>query len=291
MSGVQPEDSEGASSLDHVGLCTADGPALWATYEALGFTLSPVNRQSGRRGGPDSPLELYGTANRCAMLRQGYVELLAIVDPSGFDNGLTRFLARYEGMHILAFGMEDAEAELPRLRRAGLEVPGVSPLQRPVDNSGGPPARFSRLPIPDAPEGRIQLVQHHTPQLMWQERWLVHANRAVALEDTILAAPEPAVSATALSRLAGLPFEPDPAGGYVLPLPVGRVRILPPAALERALPGVAAPGLPFLAACTLRTDDGNEAIRRIAGDRLRVVPGGLMLPPEHAGGTALIFAA
>ena len=66
---------------------------------------------------------------------------------------------------------------------------------------------------------------------------------------------------------------------------------VPPAAAGRMLPGIAAPGLPFLAACTLRTDDGNAAIRRIAGDRLHAVPGGLMLPPEHAGGAALIFAA
>ncbi|KAA2215227.1 VOC family protein [Pseudoroseomonas oryzae] len=280
----------GASSLDHVGLCAADGPALWATYERLGFVLSPVNRQTGRRS-PDAPLEPFGTANRCAMLRQGYVELLAVVDPSGFDNGLGRFLARYAGMHILAFGMEDAAAELERLRRAGLDIPGIMPLQRPVEDGNPALARFSRLPLPDAPEGRVQLVQHHTPELMWQERWMEHPNRAVALEDVILAVPEPARSAAALSRLTGQPFEPDLAGGYRLPLPQGAVRILPPAALDSVLPGVAAPTLPFLAGCTLRTDDGNAAITRIAGAVLREAPGGVMVPPEQAGGAALVFRA
>jgi hypothetical protein len=278
----------GASGLDHIGLCTADGPALWAAYERLGFTLTPANRQSGRRS-PDAPVEPFGTGNRCAMLRQGYLELLAILDLSGFDNGLGRFLDRYTGMHILAFGMEDAAAELERLRRAGLDISGIMPLQRPVEDGNPALARFSRLPLPDAPEGRVQLVQHHTPELMWQERWLDHANRAVALEEVILATPQPARSATGFSRLTGHAFEPDPAGGYVLPLPQGRVRILPPEALPAVLPGVAIPALPFLAGCTLRTDDGNAAIRRIAGAAPRDIPGGLMVPPEAAGGTALVF--
>ncbi|EFH09459.1 VOC family protein, partial [Teichococcus cervicalis] len=192
----------GAESLDHVGVCTRDGPALWAAYERLGFALTPVARQSGRRS-PDAPVEPFATGNRCAMLRQGYIELLAILDPSLFANRLDVFLDRYAGMHILAFGMADAEAELERLRRAGIELPGVAHLERPVDDPDGPRARFSRLPLPDAPEGRLQLIQHLTPELLWQERWLEHPNRAVALEQAILVAPDAAASAAALSRLTG----------------------------------------------------------------------------------------
>ncbi|MCQ4161422.1 VOC family protein [Roseomonas sp. GC11] len=284
----------GSVVLDHTGLCTRDGPALWAAYERLGFTLTPVNRQSGRRR-PDLPVEPFATGNRCAMLRDGYLELLAILDPSLFANRLDEFLARYTGMHILAFGIDDAEAHLARLRRAGLEIPGIAHLERPVDGQGdrpdGPRARFSRLPLPDAPEGRLQLVQHLTPELMWQEPWLHHPNRAVALEEVILVSAGAAESAAGLSRLTGLALEPDPAGGYALPLARGRVRILPPEALAVVLPGVVAPALPFLAAHVLRTDDGNAALRARLGDELRPVPGGLMVPPERAGGAALVFAA
>lgn len=282
-----------AISLDHVGLCTDAPRALWDRYERLGFTLTPVARQSGPRG-PGAPPERLATGNRCAMLRQGYVELLGIIDPALFDNGLSRFIARYRGLHILAFGIEDAEAELPRLRRAGFDIPGVAPLQRPVDDSApeGPLARFSRLPMPDAPEGRLQLIQHHTPELIWQERWMDHANRAVALEAAILVVEDPAESGARLSRLTGGVLEPDPAGGFALPFREGRLRILPPDALESVLPGVSAPTLPFIAGCVLRTDDGNAAARALlAGMETREAPDGLMVPPELAGGAALVFAA
>jgi hypothetical protein len=281
-----------AASLDHVGLCTDQPEALWATYERLGFTLTPVARQSGPRA-PGAPVERLGTGNRCAMLRQGYVELLGILDPALFDNGLGRFIARYRGLHILAFGVEDAEAELPRLRAAGLDIPAVAPLQRPVDDSApdGPLARFSRLPVPDAPEGRLQLIKHHTPELLWQEPWMRHPNRAVALESAILASPAPAETAARLARLTGTVLEPDPAGGFALPLPQGRVRILPPEALEAVLPGVAAPVLPFIAGYVLRTEDGAATAARILqGLDTRAAPEGLMVPPTLAGGAALVFA-
>ncbi|MFC7553495.1 VOC family protein [Pseudoroseomonas wenyumeiae] len=88
--------------------------------------MTPVARQSGPRR-PGAPVERLGTGNRCAMLRHGYVELLGILDPALFDNNIGRFVARYRGLHILAFGVEDAEAELPRLRAAGLDIPAVAP--------------------------------------------------------------------------------------------------------------------------------------------------------------------
>lgn len=280
------------AALDHVGVCSAHPQALWAAYERLGFLLTPVARQSGPRA-PGLPPERLATGNRCAMLRQGYLELLGLIEPGLFDNGLAGLLARYEGTHILAFGVPDAAAELPRLQRAGLAIPGVVPLQRPLDDTApdGPLARFSRLPIPDAPEGRLQLIQHHTPELLWQERWLTHPNRAVALEEAILAVPEPAGTAARLARLTGGVLQPDPAGGYALPLREGHLRILPPEALEAVLPGVTPPALPCIAGFTVRTDDGNRAAaHRLAGLPTRKAPGGgILVPPALAGGAALVF--
>jgi hypothetical protein len=292
-----------ALALDHVGVAARDLAPLAVAYERLGFTLTPVAQQSGRRT-PGGPVEKFGSGNRCAFLRHGYVELIAILDPALHDNGLNGFLARYAGMHILALAMGDEAANLARLRRAGLDIPGVAYLERPVEDESGPRARFARLPLPDAPEGRVQLIRHLTPELVWQDRWMTHANRAVALESVVLAAAEPAETAARLSRLAGLPLEPDPAGGFLLVLPGAegaagprspamptRVRILRPEALPRVLPGIAAPSLPFMAGMVIRTGDGNAAARRLLADQpLREAPDGLMVPPEHAGGAALVFA-
>ncbi|WP_083747383.1 VOC family protein [Teichococcus deserti] len=277
-----------ATALDHVGLATPDPRALGAAYERLGFTLSPLSQQSGRRA-PDRPVELFGSANHCVMLREGFIELLGLVDPALFDNGLKRFLARHEGIHILAFEMDDEEANLARLRQAGLAIPGVAWLQRPVGDADGPIARFARLPVPDAPEGRVQLVRHLTPELLWREPWLTHRNHAVALDSAVLVTEDPAESAARLGTLTGIAPVPE-AGGLLLQLPRGALRILPPEALPAVLPGVAIPNLPFTAGCVLRTDDGNAAVRALLGDVLQPVPGGLMVPPALAGGAALVFS-
>ncbi|WP_237216868.1 VOC family protein, partial [Falsiroseomonas oryziterrae] len=208
-----------ALALDHIGLCARDPAPLWAAWEGLGFALSPVAQQSGRRT-PDGPVEPFGSGNRCAFLRHGYVELLGILDDTLFANGVDRFVARYEGAHILALAMDDAEANLARLRRGGLQIPGVAWLQRPVE-PGGPTARFARLPFPDAPEGRVQLVQHLTPELVWDARWMGHRNGAEALESVIVASANPAETTARLARLGGMPAEPDALAGFRLRLPGG----------------------------------------------------------------------
>lgn len=290
-----------ALALDHVGVCApALGPLVEA-YEKLGFSLSPVARQSGRRS-PDGPVEPFGTGNRCAFLRHGYIELLAILDPALFDNQLGRFLGRYHGLHILALGVADEQANLARMQAAGIPIPGVAWLERPVDAPDGPRAKFARLPFPDAPEGRIQLIRHLTPELIWQPRWMGHPNHADALVAMIMASDAPAETAARLSLLMGLPFQPDPAGGFQIRLPGGAgvagpqaplmetlVRILEPDALGNVLPGVTAPTLPFMAGMVVRTDDRNAAVRGMALPLVEA-PDGLMVPPALAGGAALVFA-
>ena len=42
----------------------------------------------------------------------------------------------------------------------------------------------------------------------------------------MLAVPEPAETAARFSVLAGRPVAPDPAGGYALAMPQGRVRVV-----------------------------------------------------------------
>lgn len=284
-----------ATDLDHAGIAGHDLDSLAAAYERLGFTLTPRARHSGRRK-PDGPVEPFGTANRCIMLRQGYLELIAIVDPNCYSNGLERFLARHPGLHIIALSIGDEQQNLRRLRQAGIDIPGVAWLERPVDDAdpNGLRARFARLPLPDAPEGRIQLIRHLTPEAIWQPRFLDHRNHAVALEEVLLAVENPAESAARFSLLAGRSAVADAAGGFALNFERSRLRLLPAEALHAELPEVlpeVKPGsLPLIAAITLRTDDGAAAIRRLAhGIAHREIPGGLVIAPEAAGGAAIIF--
>ena len=269
-----------AFELDHAGVGSPDLAGLAAVYERLGFTLTPMARHRGK-----------ATANRCIMLRHGYLELIAPVDLAIAD-ALHGQLARYAGLHILALGIHDSEATLARLRAAGLDIAGVAPLERPVDEAdpAGAMARFERIPLPDAPEGTLQLIKHLTREAIWQERFMRHANNAVSLDSAVIAAPVPADTAARLSRLAGVPVVPDPAGGFALVLERGRIRILPPEAIGRVFPGVAAPAVPSIAGLTVATSDGCAALRpMLAGLAHSAVDAGILVHPDAAGGAALLF--
>src|SRR5260370_26277990 len=138
-------------------------------------------------------------------MEEGEYEIIGIVDPALYDNQLGRFLGRYHGIHIMALGIDDAEAQLKRLRKAGLAVKGVRPMQRKVATpSGESEVRFKRVPLADAQEGRIQLIEHLTPGLMWQPHLLAHPNRVVALTETGLRAAAVPAAAHRLPRLPRL---------------------------------------------------------------------------------------
>lgn len=277
-----------ATSIDHLGWATRNPLALEARFERLGFRLTPRSTLFGPLL-PGAPAVPWGAAIRCAMLRGGgYLQVLGVADPSRPLNDIDRYLDRYEGLHIVVLGMDDAAANHARLRRAALPVSGVVPRDRLVSDEepDGPRIRVRHLTHPDATEGRLQLIQHLTPELLWQERFLDHPNRAVSLEAAILAVGYPATSAARFSCLAGRPVVPDPLGGYALPLARGVVRLLLPEALPAALPGVMPAAVPFIAAAVVRVDDEGRAVRAILGADGREVPGGLL---AEAGGGWVLF--
>jgi catechol 2,3-dioxygenase-like lactoylglutathione lyase family enzyme len=283
--------SPGVDCLDHIGIATPDLAATAVAYERLGFRLAPLAQQSGPLT-PGGAVTRWGSGNRCIMLRRGYVELIGIVEPGLYDNGLGAFLARYAGIHILAFGVADATAQLPRLREAGLEIGGIRPMQRPAATPTGEGlARFKRIPLADAPEGRIQLIEHETPELLWQEHLLDHDNRVVALIETVLCVADLEPALDRFSRLTGI--EPVRQGAaWIFAFASGRLVMCAPTDVARFVPGAVPPLLPWFAGFTVATADGNASARAML--TRNAVPftehdGALIVPPEAAGGTTCIF--
>ena len=260
-----------ATGLDHVAVATGDLAACAADWTRLGFALTPVARHRDGAGVPT------GTGNVCAMLRSGYVELIAVVDPARPSATLGRFVARYAGIHIVSLAMDDEVAAQARLGRAGLAVE--------IARSERDGARFARLPFADA-EPRLQLIRHFTPELVWQKQWLAHPNHADGLVAVVIVDDVPAVLAARLSRVAGVAVVPDPAGGFALPLAAGVIRVVTPEALGSVFPGVAIPSLPFVAGVVIRTDDGGAAVAALGV--ARPVAGGWL---AEAGGAAVLFTA
>src|SRR5690554_4971660 len=163
--------------LDHVGIFGHDLVSLSLLYEQLGFSLTPVS-QHARPASAHEAAGLRGTANRCAMLQRGYIELLAVVDPSLDTLGVLEALARYAGLHIVAFDVEQVDSAEQQLERVGMPFTRTY-LERDVDTPAGRGrARFTQIK-PDArrfPEGRIFMLRHETRDLVWQPQYLLHPN-------------------------------------------------------------------------------------------------------------------
>ncbi len=245
-----------ATALDHVGVVVPDLDAAAAEWAALGFAVQPLLPHM-HAGAPT------GTGNRNIMLREGYIELLATIDPARPSATIARFLAHHTGIHVLTLATDDEAAAQARLERAGFAA-AIARSSRPAPPAEGE-AAFARIPLSEA-DPRLQLLRHLTPQLVWQPPFLAHPNRACALEEVIVAADPPAAFAARLSRAAGRPMVPDPAGGLALRLPRGSVRVLPPEAALRLLPGAALPALPAILGIAVRTADGNAAIAAMLGE-------------------------
>ena len=68
-----------------------------------------------------------------------------------------------------------------RLGEAGFRTRPLAPFSRPVGTKTGmATAAFTvaRVEPGEMPEGRIQVLTHHTEDAVWQKRWLAHPNGA-----------------------------------------------------------------------------------------------------------------
>ncbi|HWB51336.1 MAG TPA: VOC family protein [Stellaceae bacterium] len=237
--------------LDHTAFFV---PAMAPAAEALegcGFRLTPFTIQTNREGGATVPS---GTGNRCAMLRNGYLELLAATSPPGGDTPLSAQLreriADHPGLHLAAFASADAGAEHRRLATAGFPTLPLVDMRRPV---GDDAARFTiaRIAHGTMPEGRAQFLTHHTEHLVWPPDMLDHPNGAEALDALWIATDDPARPAARYARFTGRAAgEHD--GLTTIRLDRGALHFARPAHLTQAFGIVPAGKLPCLAAASIR---------------------------------------
>ena len=165
--------------VDHVSHFVADLDAAARVFEALGLVVTPVSVQQTHEG----PV---GASNRCVMLEAGYIELLSPTHDTPSAQRLRAQMAKYTGVHLVCFGTPDAEAEHRRLQAHGFE-PTLVEFERPVR---GGMARFKavRVPPEKMPEGRIQYVQHLSPEHVW----LPGFTNDLRLEDVYVVSNDPA---------------------------------------------------------------------------------------------------
>jgi Glyoxalase-like domain len=235
----------GGLCLDHVAHFVPDLDAAAAVWERLGFAVTPVSHHnvSGKPA---------GTSNRCVMLEEGYIELLAPSEENEDSNPNSKrvraLMKRYDGVHLACFGTPDAAAEQARLAAHGFEPEPAVHLQRKIETGELLGFRVVYVPPDKMAEGRIQYCEHLTPEHVWREAFV----NPFRLRAVYVVADEPEEVAARWGRFGGL--LPRPEDGFVrLDTARGRVMIGTARALSRILGTV--PQAPALAGYALSCID------------------------------------
>ena len=181
MLGNQPSAQQ--IFLDHIGHWLPAKDAAKAALEALGFTITPFSEQ--RQNDADGNLIPAGSGNYCVMLEQGYLEFLIALADTPIGRELNSGISRYVGVHIAAFACADATHQHAYMQKLGFNQRPLAKLSREVldreDISATARFDVARPQTGTIAEGRVQFLTHHTPELIWQPRYVEHANGALAL--------------------------------------------------------------------------------------------------------------
>jgi Glyoxalase-like domain len=256
---------------------------------------------------PEFPLSLggvperVGVGNRHAIFRNSYLEILGVVDAPRWASistsqrgpfDIDRPLRRYEGLHVMHFGTEDVGQVRARLVAQDLEPSPIQSFQRTVEIPGGcAMMRARRLSFPPQanPESLFQIVQHETPELILQSRYMAHPNGALAVSEAILCVEEAAEVSARYGRYAGHPVERR-GDLYVIDLGEARLVVVDRRNLRAVLPGESVPTLPYLAGFTVtaNVDHVAEFLRR---ERIAFLEHGgrVIVSARDACGSAVVF--
>ncbi len=279
--------------LDHVGLFVPDFDASPRRLEELGFSLTPfvAHMASTEPGVAATPS---GTGNQCAIFGRGYLEMLGPTVDTPLSRQLRAQLDRYPGWHLIAFAADRPEENHERIGQDGFKLLPLVRLARPVPtDTGEETCRFSVIRVsPEVmPEGRIQIVTHHTPELVWQPRYQHQPNAAAALTGVLVCVDDPREAAERFSRFVGVePLERTDA--WEMGLHQGRVVFIQARRFRELYPDRELPCTPYIAEVSLRTDDLTATRRYFDEGHVRydnVGDDALRVPGAEALGASFLF--
>jgi hypothetical protein len=281
--------------LDHVGWFVPDMEKASEAFNLLGFPLTPFTvHMNEQANGVSLPS---GTANRCAMIKQGYLEVLTKVPvvESAITRQMDVGLSRYTGIHLIALTVADTEATTERLREAGFMPEPPIALRRPMplDDGGEGTAAFSviRLPSDAMAEGRVQVLSQDTPDVVWQPSMIAEENALDMLSGVLIYTSDPKEAAIRYERFTGK-GRGSVGTGYDFALDRGRISLRLASEAERILPGIQIPDLPFVAAVSIRSSDLAATRSYLAAREIPLMvdePGRIIIHPDAGMGASLVI--
>lgn len=227
-------------SIDHIVLAVPDLDRAAATYEQLGFTLTP------RSAHPDH----MGTSNRLAQFgNQSFIELLEVdrpetQDPHDFDatppffsfGAQNRiFLEGGPGISALVFAGADSRADNEAFAAAGLRTYAPFEFERRARQPDGSEKTvaftLAFATSPTLPGLTFFVCQNRFPENFWKPDFQKHANGAQGIASITLAAERPEEHRDFLATVTGSSGEAVP-GGLRFACGTQALEVLTPAALS-----------------------------------------------------------
>ncbi len=280
--------------LDHVAHFVRDAQAASHALHRAGFAPTPVSIQVNKDPATGR-LVPTGTGNITAMFARGYMEVLFKTSDTALAAEFDAAFARRAGLHLAAFSVSDAAAARERLAGAGFPVQDLVRMQRPVETDKGPDTAaftISRVKPMTMPEGRIQILTHHTEDAVWQPRWLSHPNSVSDLIDVVIAVGDIDEAAARFARFTGRPAAATEGGGALIRLDRGGVYLVSHERASEKLPEVPITSLPFMIGYALgvRSLAAAEAAVNDADLEWRALEGGIVATfPAELGEGAWFF--
>jgi catechol 2,3-dioxygenase-like lactoylglutathione lyase family enzyme len=279
------------TTIDHIGLVGRDIHKMVATFRGLGFVVTePVPlTQPGPDGNPVS----LGQHSAHVIFPDTYLELTA-VDKPGQGNHLDKWLARHEGLHILALRSENARQSWDDMAAYGVVMPPLRHASREVNTAGvRGVADFEWFQIPEsiASEGFTCVVEHQTPELVFIAAMTHHGNGATGLRGVGALVNDLDDAVARYQRLPGATVKSFPMGRFIT-LKTQRFVAMTSAGMQALCPGAKLPPAPCFATFAVKVTD--IAATRAFFERTGVpfqVSGeqSIWLKPEQACGAVLLF--
>jgi len=255
--------------------------AAGALLEKLGFAPTPVSDHQidGRPA---------GTSNRCLMLPEGYIEILAPTMDTPHATRTRELMSRYRGIHLVAFGTPDAAQDRARLAAHGFAPEPLVKLRRKISRNRLLKFNVVYSPRERMPEGRIQYCEQLTPQHLWDAPSLAHKNGVRGLSSVYVVAGDPPAVAARWAEFTGtLPF---PEKGLVcIGLSRGRLFFGTKETLSKIIDDV--PNAPGIAAIGMKFRDPAAFAKRCRAAGLALKKNVVSLPEALGGAWILERAA
>jgi catechol 2,3-dioxygenase-like lactoylglutathione lyase family enzyme len=284
--------------IDHIVHAVRDLDAAAEFYRRAGFTVGARNRHP------------WGTHNRIVQFgNSAFVELLEVAEPEkisphrpgSFSFGAFHrdFVSQREGLSMLILKSRNAADDARGFAASGIGDFEVFDFAREGKRPDGTVVKlaFSLAFAEDktSPQAGFAACQHHFPENFWNPAFQVHANGAKALPGVALVADNPTDHHIFLKAFTGVNDLHSSSIGITAATENGDVEIMEATAF-RDRTGVAIPpdgeGM-TLNALRLAVDDiaAVEAQHRAGDIASRRHVGRLVIPPDKAFGTTLIFEA